>query len=168
MELQRKKVKLSPPWIELEHKLTALFGKDPEIKIVTSGDDADVHSIKLLVSNTDKAAALEKILPTQKTYGSITVHIIVVPANSLEESESSMYRTAFKGNPVVKDVIDSDRLFSMTYVMFAPKVIQYYNDNLGDPNGNKTTLLQTIADEIFEEHDGVYFCTDNCLSGYSF
>jgi hypothetical protein len=48
-------------------------------------------------------------------------------------------------------------------VVFVPKVVQYYTDNLGDINGFRTTLYQELAKELFGESEltrGVYFCTD--------
>ena len=46
------------------------------------------------------------------------------------------------------------------YVMFKPEVVQYWDDNLGDPHGNISTLAQEIARDVFEDGNGVYFSTD--------
>ena len=49
----------------------------------------------------------------------------------------------------------------MTFVEFCKYVVQYYNDNLGDLHGNRTTVMEQIAREVFDDVSGVYFCTDN-------
>jgi hypothetical protein len=49
----------------------------------------------------------------------------------------------------------------ITYVIFKKEVVQYYDDNLGDAHGNRTTLYEQIANQIFEDREGIYFCTDN-------
>jgi len=57
----------------------------------------------------------------------------------------------------------------LTYVLFKNKVVQYFIDNIGDYNGMKSTLYEDIARDIFEDVDGVFFCTalpDN-LSSYT-
>jgi hypothetical protein len=43
--------------------------------------------------------------------------------------------------------------------VFEKKVVQFFNDQLDDINGNKSTLYQDIAKDVFEKHEGVYFCT---------
>ena len=48
----------------------------------------------------------------------------------------------------------------MTYVVFKKEVVQYFNDSLGDIHGVCSTLMQDIAKDIFEDTEGVYFCTD--------
>ena len=48
----------------------------------------------------------------------------------------------------------------ITYVVFVNEVVQYYNDNLSDIHGLRSTLYQEIAKDIFETRLGVYYCTD--------
>ena len=40
---------------------------------------------------------------------------------------------------------------SFTYVVFEKEVVQYWNDNLGDINGLRSTLYQDLAKEIFAD-----------------
>ena len=162
MMLKRKNAKkdleLSPPWQSYCSKIKELFGADPDITIKF---DNDTYNLCLYVDNTDKAEALAKILPEKKEFGGVTVTIKVIPANKEYPTVASAFKEAFKGNPLVKDVIDIEGAFNnpMTYFMFEKKVVQYYDDNLGDPYGNTCTLLQNVADEVFENKEGVFFST---------
>lgn len=153
------KVNLSAPWVTFYHEIVALFGDDPEIKIVY---DEDENIIKLLVNNTHKAEALTQLLPPERTYGKVTVQVQVIPANTLEASPAALFEAAFENNPAfsfsktVQGVL-SNPLF---YVVFKNKVVQYFNDDLGDIYGNCSTLYQDIAKDVFGEQEGVFFCTD--------
>ena len=73
-----------------------------------------------------------------------------------------LYETIFEGNPVIEDV--KNRVFpdgvSHGYVRFKPEVVQFFDDNLSDYNGNWTGLAEDIAREIFEnDSTGMQFCT---------
>ena len=50
--------------------------------------------------------------------------------------------------------------FQANYVVFENKVVQFFNDDLSDIHGNKSTLYQEIAKDIFGDCDNIYFCTD--------
>jgi len=153
-------VKLSPPWIDYANELVSLFGRDKDIK--TEYDD-DKKTFRMYVDDTDKANALQELLPMEKDFGGTVLNIMVVPADKSEEpTDAELIKKAFKNNPAVVEIVDK-KLFErpVTYVSFIKEVIQYYNDDLGDLHGNKSALLQDIAREIFNGKDGVYFCTDN-------
>ena len=155
----KKKLKLSSPWMTYYHELEALFKEDPAIKLEYNEDD---NIIKLYVEGDEKADALTQILPSEKVFGSVVVKIMVIPANKLTNSKILLFQKAFEGNPVVT-AIETYTLFNnpVTYVVFKNKVVQFFNDNLGDINGNKSTLYQDIANEIFEDHTGIFFCTES-------
>ena len=148
--------KLSPPWIIYWRKLEALFGQDPEIHI--EFDEID-YVISLFVDNDIKAEALCQILPTEKTFGNITVYIEVIPSN-IKKNLAQYYVEAFTGNPVFEEKISSEGIFHSDYIVFKNEVVQFFSDNLADPHGQTSTLYQDIADEIFEDREsGIYFCT---------
>ena len=154
------KLKLSAPWITFYHEIEAMFGEDPEIRIVF---DEDNYKIKLYVDNAEKADALTQILPAEKVFGNIIVKVVVIPANKLKEDVLSIYEKAFKGNPVlsyVKRVEGTIFAYPASYVVFKNKVVQFFNDDLSDVNGYRSTLYQEIAKDIFENKNGIYFCTD--------
>ena len=153
------KLKIAPPWIQYVNALNAMFEKDPAVKIVYDNESV---SVSLYVTGEAKANALAGLLPSKKEFGNVTLTISVVPAN--EESTIKLFRDAFYGNEAVNEIWTTQEAFGsnpLTYVIFAKEVVQYFNDNLGDANGNKSTLYENIARELFENHEGIYFCTDN-------
>ena len=75
-----KNLKLSAPWVVYYREIEALFGADPEITITI---DEENYSVKLYVNNDEKAEALDKLLPTERIYGNVTVRTAVIPGNPL-------------------------------------------------------------------------------------
>lgn len=153
-------VNLSPPWIIFVNELVQLFKYDPEVHIIY---DDDGHEVKVYVDSAAKAAALTELLPVQRNYGNVILTVAVVPANGLAISDkANLYQTAFKGNgafsfvKVVRGIFPND----LTYVVFKNHVVQYFNDDLGDIYGQCSTLYQEIAKNVFDEREGVFFCTD--------
>ena len=153
------KVNLSAPWVTFYRELEALFGEDPDITVVY---DEDNGKISLFVDNPDKADALTQLLPAERMFCNVSIKINVVPGNTLAESKANLFLRAFKDNPAfaygktVAGVFSND----ISYIVFKNKVVQYFNDDLGDVNGNRSTLYQELAKDIFEDHEGVCFCTD--------
>lgn len=153
-----KHVNITAPWIGFYHKMLALFGRDPDISI---GFDEEKNIIKFYVNGKDKREAIEQILPSEVTFGKVNVEIIVVPSN-LKATKADTIRKAFEGNPLFSDVIEIQMEGTsnpFTYVMFKPEVVQYWDDNIGDPHGNVTTLAQDLAREILNI-DGVLYSTE--------
>ena len=153
-----EKIKMSPPWYNFYREMMALFGEDPDINVVF---DEDNNVIKLYVENHDKADALEQILPKEKEFGNITVCIEVIPKNK-EMGKADLYRKAFEGNPAYSFTATVDGIMTnpLHYVVFKNRVVQYWSDNLGDINGNTSTLYENIARDVFGETDNVCFNTD--------
>ena len=150
------------PWVEYYRKLVALFKKDPDIKIIY---DEGINVIKMYINGQDKYEALNQLLPSEKKFGNVTLEIELIPCNDLKLSQTDLFRRAFSGNPVVTDVITiGQEIIGSTndfnYIVFEKEVVQYYDDSLNDPHGNRSTLYQEIAKEVFGEQDGIYFCTD--------
>lgn len=158
-------VKLSPPWITYYRELEQLFDGDAE---VTVKFDEDRKAIKLYVNNTDKADALTKLLKTYQKFGNVIVSIEVYPSNMEEKTPIELMEIAFKGNKSLSKIKSVTDIFGnkINYVAFQAKVAQFYDDNLGDINGNKSMLYQDIAKDVFKEHDGIFFCTDRVTSIY--
>ena len=151
-------VKMSPPWIEFYRKMCAMFDSDPEIHMDYNDDE---RTITMRVDNAVKADALSQIVPPSKVFGTVKVKINIVPANG-KVSVSQLYKTAFMGNPVFNNAYTIEGIYDnpLTYVVFNRMIVQFFNDNLGDIHGNITTLHQTIATDIFEDVQGIFYCTD--------
>ena len=159
-------VKLSPPWIGYYREVRELFEADPDVHI--EYDDQNVI-IRLYVEDTEKADAIAHILPGRKTFGNVTLEIKVIPCNKSNPTSRLEYiEKAFKGNPNFSYIYEVPAEVSQTnplsYVVFANKVVQYYNDNLKDPHGNVSTLLEIIARDVLGEGEGIYFCTNNNIN----
>ena len=148
---------LSSPWVNFYREIEALFKEDETVRV---GFDENACEIRLDVESTVKAEALTKLLPAEKTFGTVTVKVTVIPANT-EETKSNLFELAFTGNPAVSYMQDVESPFGkFTYVVFNKQVVQYFNDDLSDINGLRSTLYQDIAKDVFGEGDGIYFCTD--------
>ena len=162
-KMSNVRMKISPPWITYLNELEALFGHDSDINI-----DYDSHyrEVKLFVEDSEKAAALDRILPNKKVFGNVTLYIIVIPANGYQDindlSIDEVFNAAFKNNPVYafSKAITGQWSFNCTYVVFKNRVVQFFNDNLRDIHGNISTLYQDIAEDVFAPLDGVAYCTD--------
>lgn len=154
---QEVKAELSPPWIEHARKIYALFGSDPQIKIIY---DSDKPEVKLLVSDATKAQALAEILPISKSFGNVELAITVVPPNV--NTNPDFLAAAFEGNPAFKEVVCIGDVFSnpVSYVILSNQVVQYFNDDLGSADGVHSALYEEIARDILELGDGVLFCTE--------
>lgn len=151
-------MKLSPPWITFYNKIEALFEQDPEVKIVY---DDEKKEVKLYVDNSRKADALSQILPTEKTFGNITMKIIVIPANSDLTTKIDLFAEAFDGNPALRYVQHVDAVIgAFDYAVFQNKVVQFFNDDMSDINGICSTLYEDIARDVFGPNTGMFFCTE--------
>ena len=166
------KVNLIAPWNEYYEELVAFFAEDREVTILY---DEEAKNIKVLVQDPLKAEALTDLLASEKEFGSTKLVITVVPANkpdtrikstlaSLKENEgfAAEYRVALHNNGLFGYVHEVENVmgFNAVFVVLRKKVVQYYNDNLGDLNGMKSTLAESIARDIFIPNNGVFFCTD--------
>ena len=152
-------VGLTSPWDNFYKEIVALFEGDPEVKVqFNQGEDS--MTIKLYVADTDKAMALETLLPDEKTFGNITVHITVIPPNVDEMDKKTLFEKAFDKNPAFM-YAESRGLFDaeVNYIIFNKEVVQYYNDDLGDANRLRSTLYQDIAKDVFKEIPNVHYCT---------
>ncbi len=159
---ENKNLKLSPPWNTFFSEIDKLFGDDPEIKIVIphEKDSTGCPYMEMYIDSNEKYEALKKILPEEKAFGNIKAKIIMKPSNK-NQTTADLFNTAFKGNPAFVDIVDTTvTLFPRIYVVFKNKVVQFYDDNMADPHGMKSTLYQDIAAEVFGNAEGVSFCTE--------
>lgn len=152
-------VKLSPPWDTFVSEVIALFAQDPE---VTVKYDSDNYLLKLFVSDADKAIALEKLMLKEKNFGNVTLKIEVVPPNMDTIEKEALFQKAFDGNPALSFTRSYETPFgNVTYIVFQKKVVQFYNDQMDDINGNKSTLFENIAADVFGAEHSVFYCTND-------
>ena len=171
------RLNLSSPWVIYYREVEQLFAYDPEVHVIY--DDEEDPVLKLYVDTADKAEAIQKILPKEENFGLVNMKILVIPANTVKEIEAvkalktlnskakkesieNVYERAFANNPILAFVKTVHGIFTndITYVVFKPIIVQYFNDDLGDINGACTTLYQDIAKNVLLDDQGIYFCTD--------
>lgn len=160
-------LKLSAPWYNFYREVNELFKHDEQVHVVY---DDEHFELNIYVEDVDKARALEYLLGESRTFGEIVVYIKIIPANNATKNFKlrnnvdlpTLYRSAFKGNTIVEFIEDVSTLYSndMCFVVFKKEVVQYFTDDLGDYYGQKSTLWQDIAKNVFEKQDGIFFCTE--------
>lgn len=150
--------RLSAPWYIYYNKIVELFKYDPEISIDYKDDD---NTIILIVNSSEKAHALKELLPPEKYFGNVTVHINIIPVNSDSKSDISLFEKAFKGNPIVVGTVETKTPFDDTLnaIIFKDEVVHYYSDDMFSNKGYTSTLYESIAEDIFPGTD-VYFWTN--------
>lgn len=161
------RLKILPPWTIAIRKFEALFDGDPQIACNCDYSGAN-PSIVLACNNGDKVTALQKILPSEISFGNVKLAVMVdgIPSNRAFTSKVELFDTAFEGNPAYAYSIcpceEGYQWIAATYVVFKNHVVQFAADNLNDCHGIISTLYQDIADELLTGDDaqGVYFNTD--------
>lgn len=152
-------IKMVSPWVEYYRKIESLFAQDQSVNVKY---DESSNTIKLFVKDQEKADALTQLLPNRKEFGNVVVNIDVIPANKVETPRIDLFSKAFEGNGALSYIHTSDytSINNFHFIVFQPEIVQYYNDDISDINGFRSTLYQDIAKEVFGERDGIYFCTD--------
>lgn len=148
-------VKISPPWITYTNSVKAIFEKDPHVEVTYSNEDATLF---LLIEGTEKFNAISALLPREKTFGNVTLTIDIEQKDN-QLGNADLFKAAFNGNEALVDFESFDTPFGpQHYAIFKKEVVQFYDDNLGDINGLKSTLYENIAREIFGDLS-VHYCT---------
>ena len=151
-------MKLVSPWVNFYREIEALFSKDNEVKVMMNDD---VPEVKIFVENSRKADAIAYLLPEEKDFGNVKLKITVVPANDGIQSKFDAIQEAFTGNPALSYVWQAKTPFGeFNYIVFDADVVQYFNDDMRDVNGNKSTLYQEIAKDVIGEEGNLCFCTE--------
>ena len=156
------KFNVSYPWVIYATKVFKLFEYDDEIDYMY---DESENVLKLYVSNAKKYDALCELFPAEKKFGNVTMKITIIPSNTkVTNDKAELIETVLKDNPHFVRLIKVDPTHSgsasFNYLMFNPNVVQFFSDNVGDPNGNTTMLVQDLAKDVFGAEAGVYFCTE--------
>ena len=161
-----KNLKLAAPWYTYRNMVAAMFEGDPEVNVGTVVEDIEPYDyyFDLAVTNHEKFLALEKILKSEQQFGNITLGIGVVDesAEASEAPDADVFKIAFEQNPILKDVVvaEDPAQTKHAYIRFWPEVVQFFNDDQTDYNGNWNGLAEDIAREIFVNRRwDVQFCT---------
>lgn len=160
------KVVLEAPWETWCKELKALFERDADIDVSDiyepeNGMDTD-YAVAVMVRKHDKFLALDRLLPRMKEFGNVTLGIDLFDEENNEVDLPELFKTLFTGNPIVDSIQTRTDPAGVDwhYVLFKPEVIQFFDDDLGDFNGNWNGLAEDIARDVFSENGrGVNFCT---------
>lgn len=155
-------IKKSAPWVTYYREVNELFKKDKDVFVVFDEENVE---LKIYVKDQIKASAIQYLMPTEKEFGNVVIKIDVIPANGKELREVSTSNIvtiacdAFRDNDAVYMVTDVSAMFDLVYVVFRKEVVQFFDDNIGDINGNCSTLYEVIARDVFKDI-GIKYCTD--------
>jgi len=159
-------LKLSPPWITYLNELEALFGGDTDVEICF---DNKKKTVKLTVRTAEKCRAIDWLMPETVKIGAVTLQIDVFCRErcllkEVTDCDKALFEAAFERNPAFAFAREVEDLFGnkFVYVVFKNRVVQFFNDNLGDIYGNLSMLYEQCARDVLdtEELEGVFFCTD--------
>lgn len=162
-------LKIQSPWQSFQKKVNALFERDSDVKVGDLIEDSEPgqYILPIEVRPHTKYEALSRLMPGYVYFGNIKVCIQLYDTeNGVNSADATaeLFRMAFEGNPIFRDVVTTKDLTGTahTFVLFEPVVLQFFNDNLADLNGNWSGLAMDIArDELFFDsaETGVHFCT---------
>lgn len=164
--MEKINLNVSAPWYTYQKKIKALFRHDPDIEVgdvFETSDAVSDYAFDIEVKNHEKYVALDRVLPKIKRFGNVSIAVFLYDEeNGSEEDAETLYRTLFEGNPLLSEIVTTEDFTGTkhTYVVFQPEVIQFYNDDISDLNGNWSGIPQDIAREIFaDDARGAHFCT---------
>ena len=143
-------VKLSAPWDIYFSKLNALFSRDKEINL---NFDRDHYTITITSTNDDKASALSQLIPKTVEMGNITLTINVVA--DVPNSPADLFDRAFKHNPVFAktEACSLPTGEKVYFAEFYDDAVNFYADDLTNPEGLQFYLYQDIAREVLNSGD---------------
>lgn len=159
------KFALEAPWNTFHKMVKALFESDSEVtisEIYDPDNGVGTYAFDIEVANHEKYLALNKVFPRVKQYGNVTLQVFLYDStDDSEDGPFAIFSAIFQGNRAVKDIktVTDQAGSNHYYVRFWPEVIQFYDDDLRDYNGNWSGLAQDIARDVFEDSLGVNFCT---------
>ena len=162
--------RLTPPWYIYQKQVKALCEHDPQIIVgeIYQQENGKDYAFDIEVRSHEKFLALDRMLIRFRLFGNVALTINLFDEENADEGAPiDICRALFDGNPIVESIEDIVDLAGTHhgFVVFAPKVVQYYADDLRDINGNETTLAQDIAREMFKDLDGVNYCTGQVAVG---
>lgn len=162
-----KKLNMEAPWYSYQKKIAALFEHDRDIIVgpVEMNKATETYEMGIEVRNHQKFIALDTLLRKEVSFGNVKLVITLYDEENATNSVNTMmlYNTLFSDNPLVRDII-VNKDFTNTdheFIRFEPEVIQFFNDDISDYNGNWSGLAQDIAKEIFysPSESRIHFCT---------
>lgn len=167
--------KLSPPWCTYASMVKVLFEPDPEILVgeiyKLEDEDSCDYAFNIEVANTEKFLALNRVMSSVVCFGNVSLKVVILDRTDADANPYEvLFHTLFNGNSHLKDIqcVKDPAGVVHNYIRFQPEVLQFYNDDLTDYNGNKSCLAADIAYELFGDNidASVNFCTAPVKENY--
>lgn len=159
------KFSIEAPWYTHQKKIKALFENDQDITVgdiyEVDNDDVD-YAFDIEVKNHDKFMALGNVIHGIKEFGNVRLAIVLYDEENRDiHPGADLFKTIFDGNKIVKDIKSTTDPAGVehVFVCFQPEVVQFFDDDLTDYNGNFNGLAEDIARDVFDEDWSVNFCT---------
>lgn len=147
---------ISSPWARHARMIEALF--DGDDSVVVDYDDAG-PKVTIYVDGQGKADAIAAIVPQEVEFGNVTLSIDVIPSNDGPTIEDA-FMCAFSGNPAFSGVVSGGfPAKDVTYVMFVPKCVQFFDDDISDVHGVCTMTYEQVAEKVLKG-TGAMICSD--------
>lgn len=159
------KLAIEAPWYTFNKMVKAMFSDDTDIVVgdIYETDGETDYAFDIEVRKHKKFVALDRLLPGVKTFGNVTLGIVLFDEENDETQNTvDLFKTVFTNNPIVANIATKSDPAGReyAYVLFRNEVIQFFDDDISDYNGNWSGLAEDIAREVFAENSrGVNFCT---------
>lgn len=162
MAKKSEKVKLSPPWDGHMSMLASFFAGDNRVRVGYVGKDG-IGRIE--VFDSKMFDALSQVLRPSIRFGNVTLKIEIVrkfdPKPCEQMTDLAALKVVLKENPAFSKLkSQKDGAFDFVFCLFKPVVLQWYNDNLGNPWKLSTSTFEIEADKVFKTELGVQFTTE--------
>lgn len=158
------KVKMSPPWDGHMSMLASFFAGDKRVRVGYC--DGNSHGI-IECFDSKMFDALSQIIRSKVKFGNVTLKVDVVLAAGVEPkpcphlTDLQALKEVLKGNPAFSKIkSEKGAMFDFVFCIFKPLVLQWYNDNLGNPWKLTTSTYEKQADFVFKRELGVSFTTE--------
>lgn len=161
--MKKREETLSPPWHIYANYIKSIFQKDPEVTIIVPEEtEKSEFVITIKCTNKIKTFAISELLANEIQMGNITVIINCVYTGSTQV-DYNVLNAALSNNPEVSEIVKetSAMMIENTFCVFKKNVIQFFDDNIGDINGNFSGLAEDISRQIFNKETGVFYCTSD-------
>ena len=152
---------LSPPWYSLQRELANSFGAGPWVEVGELNDMGDYYLIYVIGRIHPVAEGLAFVLPEEYIIGNIRVLLVVLYADGTEVNEAfdpgpdpratarRHFFWAMFGNPYFSSAVwGGDEPLRMECT---PDIIQFWNDDISDPNGYVHHVAADVFNGLIEE-----------------
>jgi hypothetical protein len=151
---------LSAPWYTLQRQINATIGDSPYVKVGEVQGAGNRLAIKLKCKDARIAQGLAFTLKPQFSFGGVLVDIIVrgpdgvpvrppaIPAQTSVTDTRRYLRMALWGNRNIVSITTGSSWMAgpLVLVETRARVVQFWNDDLSDPNG----YVHEVAAEAFD------------------